>query len=291
MPKSNASRVVGYVFLTLVGLIFAFPLIFMVMSSLKPTQAIFEDMRSVRAFLPVGPISFDNYIGAFVRTDAWRFILNSAIIAGITVILGLIFNSMAAFTLARMQWRGQGIVLAVIIATLIIPFETIAIPLLLMVSRLPYLSFEAGTMQIVSTWLDTYHVQIIPFIGNAFSIFLFYQYFKEIPKDLDEAAMVDGANKFQIYRHIIIPISGPIIATVAILTFLPAWNAYLWPIMVIQSETARPVMIGMQFFFLRVVEWGEVMAYATTITVPVLALYLSFQRAFIESIATAGIKG
>jgi multiple sugar transport system permease protein len=291
MPRSNASRVGGYLFLILVGLIFAFPLVFMVMSSLKPTQSIFEDMRSVRAFLPVGPISLDNYIGAFVRTDAWRFILNSAIIAGITVVLGMILNSMAAFTLARMKWKGQGIVLAVIIATLIIPFETIAIPLLLMVSRLPYLTIENGTLQIVSTWLDSYHVQIIPFLGNAFSIFLFYQYFKEIPKDLDEAGMVDGANKFQIYRHIIMPISGPIIATVAILTFLPAWNAYLWPIMVIQSETARPVMIGMQFFFLRVVEWGEVMAYATTITVPVLALYLSFQRAFIESIATAGIKG
>ncbi|MCB9077803.1 MAG: carbohydrate ABC transporter permease [Anaerolineaceae bacterium] len=291
MPRSTLSKVAGYTLLVIVAFIFAFPVVFMVMSSLKTNEAIFADMRSIRAFLPVGQISFNNYLEAFLRTDAWRFIFNSVIIATFTVILGLFFNSMAAFALARMKWRGQTIVLAIIIATLIVPFETIAIPLLLMVSRLPYLTLSNGTPEIVNTWLDTYHVQIIPFIANAFSIFLFYQYFREIPKDLDEAALVDGANRFQIYRHIIMPISGPIIATVAILTFLPAWNAYLWPIMVIQSESARPVMIGMQFFFLRVVEWGEVMAYATAITLPVLVLYLSFQRAFIESIATSGIKG
>ena len=134
-------------------------------------------------------------------------------------------------------------------------------------------------------------MQIVPFIANAFSIFLFYQYFDSIPKELDEAAMVDGAGWFRIYRSIIMPLSGPAIATVAILTFLPVWNQYLWPLMVVQSEELRPVMVGIDYFKQLNVAWGQIMAYATMITVPVLVLFIAFQRSFINSIASSGVKG
>ena len=140
-------------------------------------------------------------------------------------------------------------------------------------------------------WLDTYQVQIVPFIANAFSIFLFYQFFDSIPKELDEAAVVDGAGSFHIYRKIVMPLSGPAIATVAILTFLPAWNSYLWPLMVVQSENLRPAMVGIDYFKQLNVSWGQLMAYATMITVPVLALFVAFQRSFINSIASSGVKG
>ena len=116
--------------------------------------------------------------------------------------------------------------LGIILATLIVPFETLALPLLWWVEQAALTS--TGSVG----WLDTYEVQIIPFIANAFSIYLFYQYFDSIPKELDEAAKVDGAGWFRIYRSIVMPLSGPAIATVAILTFLPAWNQYLWPLMV-----------------------------------------------------------
>jgi multiple sugar transport system permease protein len=140
-------------------------------------------------------------------------------------------------------------------------------------------------------WLNTYEVQFVPFIANAFSIFLFTQYFSTIPPSIDEAARIDGASWFQIYRRIIVPLSGPAFATVAILTFLPAWNQYLWPAMVVQKEQLRPVMIGMQYFFQENVAWGEVMAYTSMITVPVLLVFLAFQRAFVSSIAATGVKG
>jgi multiple sugar transport system permease protein len=120
---------------------------------------------------------------------------------------------------------------------------------------------------------------------------LFYQFFLELPKDLDEAAMVDGATRFQIFYKIIVPISGPVFATVAILTFIASWNTFLWPIMTIQSDELRPVMVGLQFFFQQNVQWGQVMAYSTLITIPVLLFFFIFQNAFVKSIATTGIKG
>jgi multiple sugar transport system permease protein len=275
----------------LLVVVFSFPLLFMFVSSFKPDAQIFADLTSVRAILPIGDISLDNYRGVFDRVPAGRMLLNSVGISVLTVVLGILVNSMAAFALSRMRWRGQKVVLMGIIATLIVPFETFALPLVWWVDKLPWLEFDGFRLVLTEGWLDSYHVQIIPFLANAFSIFLFYQYFQSIPKELDEAARMDGATWFGIYRMVVMPLSGPAVATVAILTFLPAWNQYLWPLMVVQSEEYRPVMVGIQYFFQLNVSWGQIMAYASMITVPVLALFLAFQRAFIGSIASAGVKG
>jgi multiple sugar transport system permease protein len=283
----RAWRVGRLALMVFLAFFFLFPVVFMLVSSLKPDQQLLADTGSIQAFLPVGSISLDNYFGVFERVPALRFLFNSLLVTGLTVTIGLIVNSLAGFAISRMRWRGQSLVLTLIIATLIVPFETIAIPLLLLVSKLPWIGvdgFEVG-------WLNSYQVQIIPFIANAFSIFLFVQYFKSLPREIDEAAKVDGASWFQIYRRIIMPLSGPVIATVAILTFLPVWNAYLWPLMVTQSEDIRPVMVGVQYFFQLNVAWGEVMAYLSMITLPVLVVFLALQRAFIESIAASGVKG
>ena len=272
-------------------LVFAFPIAFMFVSSFKPDAQIFADLTSWRAVAPVGDISLDNYRGVFDRVPAGRMLLNSIGISTVTVVLGIFINSLAAFALSRMRWRGQRLLLTGIIATLIVPFETFALPLVWWINKLPSLEMQGFRLVLTEGWLDTYHVQVLPFMANAFSIYLFYQYFSSIPKELDEAARVDGASWFGIYRRIVMPLSGPAIATVAILTFLPAWNSYLWPLMVVQSEEYRPVMVGIQYFFQLNVSWGQIMAYASMITVPVLALFLAFQRAFIGSIASAGVKG
>lgn len=270
---------------------FAFPIVFMFFSSLKPDDQIFADLGSMRAFLPVGELSLENYKTTMETVPAVRFLVNSIVMSGLIVILGLFVNSLAAFGLSRMEWRGRGFVLSVVLATLVVPFETFALPLLWWVNKLPNVGFSDGVLLLSQGWLDSYHVQVIPFIANAFSIYLFYSYFQSIPKDLDDAAKVDGASWFRIYRTIILPLSGPAIASVAILTFLPAWNQYLWPLMVVQSEELRPVMVGVSYFFQLNVAWGPMMAYATMITIPVLALFLAFQRSFIGSIASSGVKG
>lgn len=271
--------------------LFAFPLLFMFVSSLKPDTDIFKDIGSVRAFLPIGEISLDNYAGVFDTVPAVRFLLNSLGISLVTVVLGIVVNSMAAFALSRLSWPGSRLVLSLVIATLVVPFETFALPLVWWVSKLPWLTMHGLQLTWSTGWLDTYRVQVLPFVANAFSIYLFYSYFQSIPRQLDEAARVDGAGWFRIYRTVVMPLSGPAIATVSILTFLPAWNSYLWPLMVVQTEELRPVMVGASYFFQLKVHWGEIMAYSTLITLPVLGLFLAFQRAFVNSIAATGVKG
>ena len=275
---------VRYLALTIISLVFVMPLVFMAVSSLKPDLQLLRDTSSLKAFIPYGEISLNNYFEAFHRVPILRFLLNSMLITSTTVILGIGINSMAAFSFVFLRWKGRNLILSIIIATYIVPFESITIPLLLLVNQLP--SFGANT-----GWLNSYHVQIIPLLAYSFQIFLFHQFFKEIPADLVEASVIDGAGWFRIYRTIILPLSGPVIATAAILRSLDMWNQYMWPLLVVQSEQYRPVMVGLQYFFQLDIAWGEIMAYLTTITVPIIILYLCLQRAFIESIASTGVKG
>jgi multiple sugar transport system permease protein len=279
--------IVRYSVLILIAIIFIFPLVFMLMSSLKPDQQLLQDTESLRAFLPVGDVSFNNYTAAFDRAPVALFIFNSVLVTGITVVLSLLACSMAAFAFVFIGWKGRDFLLTVILATLIVPFETIAIPLLLIASKLPSIGLDGLT----TGWLNSYHVQIVPFIADGLTIFLFVQYFKDLPGELIEAARVEGATWPQIYRRIVMPLAGPVLATAAILKFLAMYNQYLWPLMVVQEEGYRPVMVGLQYFFQQNVAWGEVMAYLSMITVPVLAFYLYLQRAFIASIASTGVKG
>lgn len=276
-----------YLVLTLIAIIFIFPLVFMVMSSFKPDAQLLRDTSSIRAFLPVGDISTNNYTDAFRRAPVGLFVFNSVLVTGVTVLLSLLLCSMAAFSFAFLEWKGRNILLSIVIATLIIPFETIAIPLLLMVSKLPWIGLEGFSLG----WLNSYRVQIIPWIADGLTIFLFVQFFKDLPRDLIEASRVEGASWWQIYIKVVMPLSGPVVATAAILKFLVMYNQYLWPLIVVQEETYRPVMVGLGYFFQLNTAWGEIMAYLTIITVPVLAFYLVLQRAFIASIASTGVKG
>lgn len=287
-----------YSVLVFFALIFAFPVWFMFMSSTKPDLVLLRDTSSLRAFQPgviygedadgnEGFVIDDNYRDAFDRVPLLRFIFNSVLVTVVTVTLALFVNSLAAYSFAVLRWWGKQIVLSVVIATFIVPFETIAIPLLLVVNELPWIDSSGLT----TGWLDSYHVQIIPFIADALTIFLFYQFFKSVPWELVEAARIDGAGWFQIYYRVFVPISGPVFATAAILKFLAMYNQYLWPVITIRSEEYRPVMVGLQYFFQLNTAWGEIMAYLSIITLPVLIFYLSLQRAFIESIASSGIKG
>lgn len=285
--EKNLMIALRYLILCLVALIFILPIIFMIMSSFKPDLQLLRDSSSFRAILPVGDLSMNNYREAIERVPMFRFIGNSVLVTSITVVLSIVVSSMAAFSFAIVRWKGKGIILAIIIATFIIPFEAIAIPLLLLVNQLPWIGPEG----LQWGWLNTYHVQIIPWIADSLSIFLFYQYFVDLPDEIVEAARIDGANLFQIYYRVIMPISGPVLATVAILKFLAMWNQYLWPLMVVRSNELRPVMVGLQFFFQLNTAWGEIMAYLTVVTIPVLLFYLALQRAFIESIASTGVKG
>jgi multiple sugar transport system permease protein len=293
--KFSLGLAIQYALAIFFMLLFSLPLLFMISSSFKDPQAIFGDVKSWKAFFPVGDVSFDQYLGVFDRLPLGQFLFNSIFISSVVVLLGLFVNSLAGYAIARLKFKGQNVILVGLIATLVIPFETIAMPLLVLVNSLPRISFENGTIELTTGWLNTYLVQIAPFIAWGFSIFLFVQYFKTIPKELDEAALIDGAGFFTIYWRIIVPLAGPAFATSAILRFLAIWNAYLWPVMVVQTEALRTVQVGLDYFWASTSEegtqWGEIMAYSTLITVPIIIVFVIFQRAFVASVASSGVKG
>ena len=275
-----------YLLMILLAIFFLFPIVFMIISSFKENEfQVVADMSSLKAFLPVGELGLQNYKDVFSSLDFGQLIFNSVLVMLVTVILGLLVNSLIAYALARLQFKGKNILMAVIVALIIIPFEAVAIPLLMIVNKLPW--FGGAT-----TWLDSYHVQIIPFIADAFSIFLFYQFFINIPKDLEEAALIDGASLFGIFWKIILPLSKPIFATVAILQALASWNRFMWPLMVTRGPEFRPLTVGIQSFFGQDPRlWGDLMAFASMITIPVLIVFLLFQKWFVQSVASTGIKG
>ncbi|WP_395399861.1 carbohydrate ABC transporter permease [Pseudoduganella sp. UC29_106] len=286
-----AHRILMLLAMSALAIVFVTPLLFMVASSFKSEDAIFSNIASLSAYMPSESWSLDNYREIFSRSQLPSFLLNSAIIASSVVVGGVLLNSMLAFALCRLRWGGRQAVLAFVVALLVVPFEVIAIPLLSLVARLPWPAIEHGALTLQTGWFNSLHVQIIPFLANAFCVFLFYQFFRDIPQELDEAAKMDGAGPWTLYWRIIMPNSGPVIATAAIVLFIAAWNQYLWPIMVVQGTGARPVQPGIQQFFGRSESWGQIMAYATVVTLPVLAVFLAFQRQFVASVVGSGIKG
>jgi multiple sugar transport system permease protein len=159
------------------------------------------------------------------------------------------------------------------------------VPLLLLVNQLPWPGGARG-------WLNTYHVQVLPFVANAFSVYLFHEFFAGLPRDLEEAARIDGAGWFRIFWSIVLPLSRPVIATVAVLQFLARWGDLLWPVLVVRGDARATLPLAMQIFFgQQPRHWGEVMAFATLATLPTLALFLAFQGWFARSAVSSGIKG
>ncbi len=275
-----------YLVMILLALFFLFPLVFMIVSSLKANETqILQDMSTIRSVIPYGDISLQNYSDVFQRAPFALYLLNTLFIVASIVMSGLIVNSLIAYALARISFKGRKIVLVLIVILIVIPFESVAVPLLLLVNQIPWFGG-------VSTWVDSYQVQIIPFIADAFSIFLFYQFFMDIPRDFEEVARVDGASRLRMYWQIILPLSRPVFATVAIWQSLTHLDDFLWPLLVTRGYTYRPLMIGMRAFFNQAPQhWGDIMAFASMSTIPILIAFILLHRWFLCSAISTGIKG
>lgn len=283
------AKAVQYGLHALLVAFFLLPLVFMFVSAFKGDEIeLLRDMGSLMAFVPHGDLSLQNFHDVFERTAFPRAFLNSVLTVSLTVVLGLIVNSMLAYALARFRFRGRDLLLSTVVALIIIPFEAVAVPLLLLVNELPWFNADGMT----TGWLDSYHVQIVPFVANAFSVYLFYQFFIALPKDLEEAALMDGASRWRIYWSIVMPLSKPVIATVAVLQFLARWGDLLWPVMVVRGDQFATLPLAMQTFFGQFPrQWGDVMAFAAMATLPTLLLFITFQRWFVRSAISSGIKG
>lgn len=278
LGPSPIRRAGSYLVLIAVAAIWFAPIYYMVVGSLKPADQV---LNGLKGFLPTN-LSFDNYAGVLARFDSPAtgyfidFYKTSIIVSVVIVVGGLVINSLAAYALARLQWRGRNLVLTIVVLVVILPFEAIAVPLFYQ----------------LNDFRNTYYVQFIPFIANAFSIYLFYTFFIGIPKQIQEAARVDGAGPWKTFFLIIVPMSKPVYASVTILTFLSAWSSFLFPVMVIDQPRFRPLPLEIAVFKAEPpIDWGQIFAFGVLMVIPVLIIFLSFQRWFVQSVASSGLKG
>ncbi|MEN8800764.1 MAG: carbohydrate ABC transporter permease [Thiogranum sp.] len=256
---------------------FLIPVAMMLFGSFKPDDQVLAQAGRLGHLLPA-EFSWYNYRDVFARVPFARYLFNSAFISLCIVAGGLLVNSLAAYAFARLRWPGRDWMLMVVVALMIIPLEAIAVPLFYEVTLLG--------------WRDTYWVQIIPFIANAFSIYLFYTFFLGLPRELEEAARIDGAGPWRIFFRIVMPNAKPVFATVAILNLLTQWGAFLWPLMVTHSEAVRPLPLGIATFYsLPPLQWGDIFAFGVMMVTPVLLIFVLFQHWFVQSVATTGVKG
>jgi multiple sugar transport system permease protein len=279
VPVGRRTALVGhYVIMTVLAVFFLFPLVYMAVSAIKADDAVLSGSDSLGAFLPTPSVGLENYRDAIERASLPRALLNSMIISTAIVGFGLVVNSLLGYALARMRFAGRRFIVALVIALIIIPFEALAVPLL-------YMSAEVG-------WLDTYQVQILPFIANPLFVYLFYTFFLNVPVSLEEAARVDGAGPVRTFVSVVAPLARPAYATMAILGFLFSWGQLLWPVMVTRGVEVRPLPLGIGTFKTTPpVQWGDIMAYAAMMTLPLLVVFLLFQRYFVRGVASTGVKG
>lgn len=267
-----------YTFMTVAALVIVAPIYYLIIGSLKPSDKVLEGFAG---FLPVD-LSLNNYSAVMQSLNSeasgyfWGFFLNSFLITFVVVVGGLIVNSMAGYAFARLDWLGRDKLFILIVLLVIVPFESVAVPLL----------------AIMQGQRDTLLVQMIPFIANAFSVYLFYTFFLNLSTSLEEAARLDGLGAWGTFLRIIVPNSKPVFATVAILTFLSSWGQFLWPSLVTSDPAVRPLPLEMGVFSSQTpVDWGQLFAFGTLLVLPVLVVFLIFQRYFVQSVAGSAIKG
>lgn len=249
------------------------PLIWMALTSFKPEA----DIVSYPPRLWPQHWTIQHYVDVWRRIPFARLYVNTIIFAGSVTVLSLTLDSMTAYALARLTFRGRNAVFALILLVLMLPFQVTLIPLYDLLSDLH--------------WVNTYHGLIVPRATNAFGIFFLRQFFLSLPKDLEEAARIDGAGEFRIYWRIIVPLSRPALLTLALFHFMYNWNDLLWPLIINQSASRQTLPSGLAVFVgQHVVEYGLLMAASVLSLVPIILFFLVVQNRFVEGIATTGIK-
>ena len=247
------------------------PLVFMFSASFKPADEIFS-----MELLPRRP-TLDNFIYVFTQIDFLRFLANSFIVSATVTVVALFFHSMAGYALARLRFPGREAIFLAMFSTFLVSLPVIIVPLFILVRALGLLNSYGGL--------------IIPSIFNAFGIFLLRQFYLNVPRELEEAARIDGAGHWRTYWSIILPLSRPMLAALAILFFLANWNAFLWPLTITSDHKLWVVQVAIASFQGQyAASWNYVMAASTVVALPTIILFLIFQGQIMESIKTSGLK-
>ncbi len=273
--QQQIGRAIGHVLLSVAGILFILPFFWLVSTSLKELDQIFT-MPPI--WIP-NPIRWQNYPEALSYFPFLRQLRNTLIIALSSTGLTLISSTLVAFSFSRLRWVGRDLCFFLMLATMMLPYQVTMIPLFIIYRSL--------------NWVNSFLPLIIPHaFGVPFFIFLLRQFFLSIPKDLDDAATIDGCLEVGILRHIILPLAKPALTTVALFQFLGSWNDFLGPLIYLNDPDKYTLPLGIQVFASTSgVQWGWMMAATTVLTVPVVVLFFFTQRTFIQGISVTGMKG
>lgn len=275
--RRNLSTLLLNVFVALGGIIVAIPLIWMISSSFKPLNEIY-------AYPPtIIPLTFTtrNYDRLFTDWPFWNWYGNSLVIAILSTVTVLFFTSLAGYAFAKYRFRGSRVLFIILLASTMIPFQLILVPLFIIMSRVG--------------WTNSYMALIVPFMAPALGIFLMRQFMMSIPSELIEAARIDGANEFGIYWRVMLPLARPALAAQAVLTFLGSWNSFLWPLAVLRNRDFMTLPVGMSTMIGSVTAGSEPpvgasMAAAALVSIPVIIVFVSVQRQYIAGLTAASVK-
>lgn len=271
---SNAAIWIQYGLLLLCAIVTLLPYAWMLSSSFKPNNEIFT---ATVQFIPTTPI-LDNYEGALLRQPVGRAILNSLIVAFAETLAVVVTSIFIAYPFARLRFAGRDVLFLLILGTMMIPTQVTMIPTFILMKWLG--------------WIDTYQGLIVPRVMAPLGIFLMRQFLSTLPRELEEAARIDGCGYLKTLTHVLLPLTGPAVATLAIFTFTASWNEFFWPLIVVQSTemwTIQLLIAAMKQA--EVVDWGLVMAIVTLSVLPTVTIYALLQRYFVQGIAMSGLKG
>ncbi len=277
MKKNKVTKLVGniltYAVLLFVALTMLIPFLWMVSTSLMDKMEVFQFPPK---FIPDEP-KWSNYKNAMTLVPFGRYFLNSTIMVVVIVPVQLFFCSMVAYAFARMNFPGRDFVFWMFLSTMMVPGIVTLIPSFLIVKSL--------------NWIDTYWALTVPSFFSVWGTFLLRQFFLTLPKNLEDAARIDGASEFMIFWRIVLPLSKPALATLGIFAFMGAWKAFMWPLLVTRTEKMRTVEVGIAYFkTMFEVNWPYQMAAAVVVMLPVIIMFLIAQKYFVEGIALTGMK-
>lgn len=272
--SSQLGKGLLYLLLTLGGLVMLIPFAWMVSTSLKSG----EYVLSMPPQLIPNPATLESYQRIFELYPVGRMLFNSLFVAGLTTLGQLVTCSMAAYAFARMKFRGQNQIFLLYLATLMVPFQVTITPLFIMMR--------------IFGWINTYQGLILPGVFSAFGTFMLRQAFLTIPTEYEEAAYMDGASPLTIFLQIILPLSKPALATLAVFAFMGSWNAFMWPLFIVREETLMTLPVGLATLQGRwLTEWNLVMAGTVITVLPMLLLYLFAQKYLVQGYVMSGLKG
>lgn len=272
--KNIIPRLLFYGLLSLGAIFISVPIIWMVSASFMTTNEIFSPQ--IKLFPE--SLRLNNFVTVFTEFNFARYLLNSIIVTGSIILLNLIFCPLVGYSLAKFQYPGRNLLFTFIMATVMVPFTAILIPLYLIIRSLG--------------WIDTYPAMIIPFAMSAFGIFLMRQFMHAIPDDYIDAARLDGASEFRIFLSVIVPISQPALITLALITFIANWDELLWPLIITNSDALRTLPIGLtKFVEAYQTRWELMMAGSVVAAMPAVLIFVLMQRRFLAGMASlSGLK-